>query len=265
MAGEWWRGRLVGFDLETTSADPEDARIVTAAVATCGGGLATETATWLADPGIEIPEEAAAIHGVSTERARAEGLEASHVVDVVVALLARAAGSWSLPLVIFNAPYDLTVLDREARRHGVVPLTERGLTLCTVDPLVIDKHIDRYRKGSRTLDAICEHYGASLDGAHDAAHDAIAAARLAFVICARGEMVRKVWNAQMGREKAALTRVWLRARDDLAMLHALQAELAREQALGLAEHFREQGKLDEAAGVRTEWPVVPVATTKGAA
>ena len=31
---------------------------------------------WLVDPGVEIPEEAAAVHGVTTERARAEGLPA---------------------------------------------------------------------------------------------------------------------------------------------------------------------------------------------
>lgn len=263
MAGEWWRGRLVGFDLETTSADPEDARIVTAAIAHCGGDEPVKTMTWLVDPGVEIPEEAAAIHGVSTERARAEGDDAAAAAAEILLALSDMTPEGA-PLVIFNARYDLTVLDREARRYGLRPRGS-GRKVLVVDPLIIDQHIDRYRKGSRKLDAICEHYGASLDGAHDAAHDAIAAARLAFVICARGEMVRRVWNAEMGREKAALTRVWLRARDDLAMLHALQVELAREQALGLAEHFREQGKLDEAAGVRTEWPVVPVATTKGAA
>jgi DNA polymerase-3 subunit epsilon len=49
-----------------------------------------------------------------------------------------------------------------------------------IDPLVIDRRFDRYRRGSRKLDAMCAHYGVALDGAHDAGHDAVAAARLAW-------------------------------------------------------------------------------------
>jgi DNA polymerase-3 subunit epsilon len=52
------------------------------------------------------------------------------------------------------------------------PLQERQFELLVVDPLVIDKWLDRYRKGSRKLEAICAHYGAVLDEAHDADFDA---------------------------------------------------------------------------------------------
>jgi DNA polymerase III epsilon subunit-like protein len=69
----WWQGRMAAFDLETTAAIPEEARIVTAALALVRRREPTETTTWLADPGIEIPEEAAEVHGITTERAQAEG------------------------------------------------------------------------------------------------------------------------------------------------------------------------------------------------
>ena len=72
----WHRGRLVAFDLETTGVDVETARIVTAAVVRIDVAARTSHPTeWLVDPGIEIPAEASAIHGVTTERARAEGVD----------------------------------------------------------------------------------------------------------------------------------------------------------------------------------------------
>lgn len=252
---------MFGFDLETTSPEPEEARIVTAALARCGGGRQTRTNRWLADPGVDIPEEAAEIHGVTTEKAQADGRPAAEVVAEVVDLLAAGAAR-GFAIVIFNARYDLTVLDREARRHGVAPLSERQIDLRVIDPLVIDKWLDRYRKGSRKLDAICEHYGAMLDEAHAADFDAIAAARAGWVLGARGVVTRRVWNAQMGAEKAALVREWEHVRHDLDRLHAAQVRWAHEQAVGLAEYFREQREkgVEETGdpdGVRTEWPCIP--------
>ena len=176
----WHLGRLAAFDTETTSADPESARIVTACVAFVGGGLAPQRRTWLADPGVEIPEEAAAIHGVTTEHAREHGRPAVQVVAEVCQSLVEA---WSLglPVVVFNAAYDLTVVDREVRRRGI----SDGFSVegrAVVDPFVIDREVDKYRKGKRTLTAMCAHYGVALDGAHDAAADAIGAARVAWAI-----------------------------------------------------------------------------------
>ena len=48
-----------------------------------------------------------------------------------------------------------------------------------IDPLVLDKAVDRYRKGKRTLEAAAELYEVSLEDAHDAGADAIAAGRVA--------------------------------------------------------------------------------------
>lgn len=249
----WWQGRLCAFDVETTGVDVEEARIVTAAVVLVGGGLMPEPMTLLVDPGIEIPEEATAIHGVTTEKARADGLPARNALTGLRAVLEVAIDA-GYPLVCFNARFDLTILDRELRRHGLDPLPMAWV----VDPLVLDKHLDRYRRGSRKLDAICVHRDATLDEAHDAAYDAVAAARLAYRIGQRGEIVRRVRNGAEGREKAALKREWEDVRHDLGRLHDFQARIARDQALGLADHFREKGQLADAASVRTDWPLVPV-------
>jgi DNA polymerase III subunit epsilon len=173
----WWHALGV-FDLETTGIDVETARIVTAHVGLIDmTGRSIASGAWLADPGVEIPEQASAVHGISTEHARAEGRPAAEVVAEIVAAV-EAVFARGIPLVIYNAPYDLTVLDREAKRHGIVSPVIGNV----VDPLVIDKAVDTYRKGKRTLEAAAELYGVVLSDAHDAGADAIAAGRVAQAI-----------------------------------------------------------------------------------
>lgn len=61
---------LAVFDLETTGVDVTSARIVTAFVGVLSvDGTLISSRSWLADPGVEIPAGAAAIHGITTERA----------------------------------------------------------------------------------------------------------------------------------------------------------------------------------------------------
>jgi DNA polymerase-3 subunit epsilon len=178
VPSSWWKALGV-FDLETTGIDVETARIVTAHVGLIDAtGASIAHGEWLADPGIEIPEQASAVHGISTERARLEGRPAVEVVAEIIAAL-RAVFARGVPLVVYNAPYDLTLLDREARRHGLEPLGDVGEIGCVVDPLVIDKAVDTYRKGKRTLEAAAGVYGVVLDDAHDAGADAVAAGRVA--------------------------------------------------------------------------------------
>lgn len=233
----WHLGRLAGIDIESTGVDVEADRIVTACVVQCGGGPPTQSFTWLADPGIEIPDGAFQVHGVTTEQARADGRPAAEVVEQVIAALTESALA-GLPVVAMNASFDLTMLDREARRHGVQPLTDVvGKDLRVVDPRVLDKRVDPYRRGGRKLEDLCRTYGVRLDAAHSADADAIAACRVA-------------WRIADNRPDIGGA--------DLAALHASQVQWAREQAESLASYFRRTpGKESWADGVRTEWPLIP--------
>ncbi|WP_328632067.1 3'-5' exonuclease [Streptomyces sp. NBC_00356] len=229
----WHLGRMAGFDLETTGVDVEQDRIVTACVVQCGGNHPTQSATWLADPGVEIPEGAAKVHGITTERARAEGRPAAEVVEQVVAALAEIALAGT-PVVAMNASYDLTLLDREARRHGVQPLIDIvGGDLRVIDPRVLDKQIDKFRRGGRKLEDLCRTYEVRLDGAHSADADAIAACRVAW---------------RQGSTRPELAELSL---DDL---HNSQIWWAAEQAASLQEHFR---KTRPDAVVEGAWPLIP--------
>lgn len=235
----WSLGLMASFDLETTGTDPETARIVTACVALIDGtGFEKPVVNkWLVNPGVAIPEEATAVHGVTTDQARAEGTDPAEAARDLSALLADYCEA-EYPIIAYNACYDLTVLDRECRRHDVPSLADRcaddRLPLNIIDPLVLDKHVDKFRRGKRTLEAACQHYGVRIDGAHDASNDALAAARIAWRIAQRHPQI------------AAMR---------LSDLHDLQVEAKREQAESFREYLRSQGKPCE--DVSGDWPMVP--------
>ncbi|HWU59097.1 MAG TPA: exonuclease domain-containing protein [Microbacteriaceae bacterium] len=174
-----WHDELGVFDLETTGVNVETARIVTAHVGRIGAaGTVIGRFDWIVDPGVEIPQQATAVHGVTTERARADGLPACEAIAEIVAAL-RGLFEAGIPVVAYNAPYDFTVLNREAVRHRVPPLISPAPI---VDPLVIDRAVDKYRRGKRTLEVTAQFYGVDLADAHDAGADAIAAGRVAQAI-----------------------------------------------------------------------------------
>ncbi|MEV6854790.1 exonuclease domain-containing protein [Streptomyces microflavus] len=228
----WHLGRLAGFDLETTSPDPLTARIVTACIVQLGGGQPTVAANWLTDvDGEEIPAGAAAVHGISTEKAHAEGVDLRLAVDEILGALTQVILS-GIPVVAMNARYDFSVLDREAERYGFTPLAD-AVVIDPYVPYVIDKQVDTYRSGKRTLTALCQHYDVRLDAAHSADADAVAACRVA-------------WRqATQYPQLAAMT---------LDELHTAQVAWAAEQAASLQEHFR---KKDPAAVVEGAWPLIP--------
>lgn len=204
---EHWNLPLGVFDLETTGIDTRDARIVTACVAILDAtGAVLERADWVADPGIDIPPQATAVHGYSTERARAEGRPAAEVVGEIAHRM-RALFDAGTPVVVYNAPYDLSLLAAECRRYGLPPIEH---PFPVVDPLVMDRAVDRFRKGSntRTLVYTAELYGIALDEAHDAGSDAIAAGRVAQALIARYPDQLDVSPADLHGRQEAWHRSW---------------------------------------------------------
>jgi DNA polymerase-3 subunit epsilon len=111
--------RVVGvFDLETTGVDVTTDRIVTAHVGLLdGSGSVIRARDWLADPGVEIPEGASAIHGITTAHARARGRHAPEVVAEVVEAV-RGLLEAGIPVVAYNAPFDFSLLKYEAQVRG---------------------------------------------------------------------------------------------------------------------------------------------------
>ncbi|MEU8586171.1 3'-5' exonuclease [Streptomyces sp. NPDC048664] len=232
----WYEGPLAAFDTETTGVDVETDRIVSAAVVVQDApGTRPRVGRWLVNPGVPVPAEATAVHGLTEEHLQRNGRWPSPVMEEIARELGDQA-ALGRPLVVMNAPFDLTLLDRELRRHRASSL-ERWFPsepLRVLDPRVLDKHLDRYRKGRRTLTDLCAHYGVALEGAHDAAADALASL----------ELVRA-----LGRRFASRLE-----RLTPAELHILQTGWHAAQARGLQAWFARSGS-DEA--VSTDWPVRP--------
>ncbi len=168
-----WAKRLAVFDLETTGLDLSTARIVTACVAVIdANGEVVEQQEWLVNPGIAIPEVATSVHGITTEKAVAEGMPAYAAVGEITSRLMYLNSQ--IPLVAFNAPYDFTILQAEAIRYETAPLSPKPV----IDPLVIDREL-RFGSGKRNLAILCSLYGVDLQDAHNSTADAVAAGRLA--------------------------------------------------------------------------------------
>jgi DNA polymerase-3 subunit epsilon len=224
-----WLTRVGVFDLETTGVDVTNDRIVTAHVGVLDRhGREIAARDWLADPGIPIPDGAAAVHGISTEHARAHGRPTAEVVAEVSSAL-RMLFSQGMPIVAYNASYDFSLLAHEAVRHGIPALIDPQPV---IDPLVIDKAYDRYRRGKRTLSVVAEHYAVPLDDAHEASADAIAAGRVALALA----------------KEFALP-------GTAAELHTQQIGWARDQAASLTEYFIKVGRLDPQETLDGSWPI----------
>ncbi|MFJ3904935.1 hypothetical protein [Streptomyces sp. NPDC090025] len=106
-------------------------------------------------------------------------------------------------LVVWFAPHVLGTLHAELRRHGLAPLSERlpaGVApIC--DPLVLDRHADRYRPGSRSLRAVAAWYGVPHEHPGDPADDAAAALALARTIAARHPALAKLSRPALHTEQ----------------------------------------------------------------
>ncbi|WP_346844492.1 3'-5' exonuclease [uncultured Rothia sp.] len=214
------------FDLETTGIDPGTARIVTASlVLVAPDGSVVRAGEWLANPGIEIPEQAAAVHGISTEYAREHGRNAK---EVIVELAMALGGLFhdGVPVIAFNAAYDFSVLHHELKRYDLPELT----CFPVLDPFVINKQVHKFKKGKRTLEVLSADYGVSLENAHTSKDDALAAERLL----------------------TAMAQTYPQIVTDAVSLHQEQIGWAKSQAAEFQDYLTRQGKSEKIDG---SWPV----------
>lgn len=212
MSTAWPDAPLLGFDTETTGTDVARDRIVTVAlVHSVGPGRDRETvATWLIDPEMDIPEAASRVHGISTEHARAHGMASAAALDEVAGLIAEAI-SREVPIVAYNGSFDFAILENELTRLSLPTLAQRlGHDLAPViDPLVVDRGVDRFRKGKRTLTDLLAHYGIEQDGQlHTADVDVSATLDVLRAIVAAFPQVGASSLAELHQQQMAWHRAW---------------------------------------------------------
>lgn len=236
--------RRAGWDTETTSPDPTTARIVTAAIIVRGGNRPDTSMSWVINPGVPIPAEAAEIHGYDDARVQAEGHDPETALDEIATRLTAAIG-WGMPLVAFNHSFDWSVLHYDLLRHGLPTVEDRvGYQgpLPLIDPHVIDKQMDRYVKGSgmRKLQPTAERYGIEITDWHTADADADAALRIAEAQFAKYPQLDQ-WSPD-------------------ALFFAQQRWRAEQQA-GLQTWFRTKATQEQGGDpnkvIDGNWPLIP--------
>jgi DNA polymerase-3 subunit epsilon len=208
----WAAREVLGFDFETTGVDRfTDVPVSYALVSVVGGDVLTTTAE-LVDPGREIPVDATEVHGISTERARAEGIPLRDAV-MKVANAVVSASQRRVPLAGMKLDYDLTILDTQLRHLTGVGLVERGWSGPVLDAVVLDRHLDRYRTGSRTLGSLCDYYGVDIGNAHDATADALASVKVLIALSARYKEMRNAEPPLLHQSQIEWHEDWARSYD----------------------------------------------------
>lgn len=223
----WADGQLLGFDMETTAKEPMEALPVQFALVLRRDPTRMSRMGSLVNPGIPIPPEATAIHGITDEMVQRSGMPMDEAMGFVKEKLFWAQLA-CIPVTGMNVSYDFTIVHRLADLTGW-----RGRV---IDIFVLDKALHKWRKGSRRLGALAEHYGVELPEAelHSAGDDAVLS------ILVLEAMVRK-WP-------------WLAAKP-IAELHRYQQKLwADQQRESLSEYFVEQGQ-DPIPWEDYGWPI----------
>ena len=223
------------WDTETSGVDTENDRIITAFISIRDGDRILKEHSWIIDPGVEIPEEASAIHGMATEWVRANGRKDVRVaIEEIVHELSEAAHAGYV-ITGYNNSFDLAMLEAEAKRYnpGIEGLRIRESGRF-VDPIILDRAIDKYRKGSRKLKDVAAHYGITFDEEklHDASED----------VRVTAELVPKVLNATV---KARPELQGLSPDEIIDKLQEFQKDKKAGWARGLTEYFARTGKTEE--------------------
>jgi DNA polymerase-3 subunit epsilon len=234
--GEWAEGEVLGLDFETTGLDRFTDVPVSYALVSVVDGVAVRSWSGLIDPARDIPLDATVVHGITSARARAEGMPLAEAVDLVTDAVV-AAGRRGVPLVGMKLDYDLTILDVLGNRLWGQGLVQRGWRGPVLDAGVLDRHFDRERQGRRTLGDLCDHYEVELEDAHDAWADAVASVRVVFALADRFPPLRLA---------------------SVASLHEAQIQWHRQWTHDCEEWRQAQGK-DRSDPRDFMWPVAPVA------
>lgn len=165
--------KLFGFDTETTGLDDKTDEIVTASIIEVSGDDLVVT-DWLLKTDVVSSDEAFSKHKITKEYQDQNG------EDYTVGIKRIAEKLLESDLVVTaNGPFDLTMLQSSLDRHDI------SIDLSSIkmyDVQVIDRYLDKYRKGSRKLHNLAKYYsiGVEDDSLHDASYDAILSLQIFF-------------------------------------------------------------------------------------
>ena len=197
------------LDVETTGRDASMDRVVEAGVSVGRGGAIVAKYNWLVNPGVPIPAESSAVHGIRDEDVRDKPSFAEIAPELLAALGARVPAAYN---ALFDKAFILAELARANVDTSAAPALERAVVW--LDPLVWAREIQQDQK-SRALGEVAARLGISLENAHRAMEDAEAALRVLYALGVDGRVPRPYGALVQEQRRFSLAqaderRVWSR-------------------------------------------------------
>lgn len=167
----WYTHTFVVFDTETTGLEDHD-RVVELGLARFERGKLVDQWGTLVYPDMEIPEEATAIHGIST----ADVATAPPFIGALPAVTRLCRDAWPCA---YNASFDIKMFQRELSWLGLgelrLPMFHPNYRW--IDPLVWARK-DGGVWGGNKLTEVAGRLGIDIGTAHRATDDAVATGRV---------------------------------------------------------------------------------------
>lgn len=228
--------QMLTLDCESTGIQTDEDRIITWFMRVRNGDEVLFEQNWVIDSGVDVPEEAAKVHGMDTAWVRENGRK-----DVPVALseILDVLDQYSgLGYVVcgFNHSFDLAMLESELLRHKII--AKPGLMLGRaryIDPCIFSRVFDKYVKGGHQLITVAKRNGIEIeeDRLHAADYDVGVTEKLVPI------MLNRAW------QELKDLRQGLTPDEFVTKLQEWQAEQKKEWALHLTEYFGSIGKTEE--------------------
>jgi DNA polymerase-3 subunit epsilon len=172
---DWSELPIAFIDTETTGRDAERDRIVEVGIVLGLRGEIVDRKSWLLNPGMPIPAEASAVHGIRDEDVAGAPGFAALASEIAEALRGAVPAA-------YNAGFDRGFFLAELARSGVAlgelpPAFRREVEW--LDPLVFARELQKDEQ-SRALGDVTARLGIQLERAHRATDDAEAALRVLY-------------------------------------------------------------------------------------
>lgn len=201
-----WVDSLIAFiDTETTGRDPTQDRVIEVGIVLGRSGQVIDRKSWLIQPGIPIPAETTAVHGITDADVAGKPLFREVVEEIMHAL------EGAIPAA-YNAEFDRAFFRGELGRIPSVPdklppAFRREVEW--LDPLAFAREIYKDEQ-SRALGDMAQRLGIELERAHRATDDAEAALKVLYALAKDPRLPRGY--AALLQEQRRLARAFDEAR-----------------------------------------------------
>lgn len=190
----WQELDVALLDVETTGRDASVDRVVEVGIVVGRNGEVVARYNWLIHPGMPIPAEVTAIHGITDEMVKDKPRFEDVAAEIAAALKGCVPSAYN---ALFDRAFMMGEFARAKAATAGVPALTREVDW--IDPLVWARDIQHDEK-SRSLGDVAARLGVKLETAHRASDDAEAALRVMYAL-GRDARVPRAYGALVQEQR----------------------------------------------------------------